>query len=679
MAKLDFYRQQTTPRGLGPGPVLRVPDVRSSWGETAALASRVATQLGDVINKQVEDSAAIDASARVMAAHRRWVEREQEMRTQAQEAGDLDGFTGRLTQEYEQFTAEELKQARTPASRQWMTERMGQLGLTLFERSMQWEAGAKVERDVGLATQALDDARAVVDADPTQFAAARETLQLPFARLPADKRAEAWREAESRLALSAGIRGADAAPRSVLQALDAKPGESGIDWVNALDADDRVRVRAAAEGRMRELEAEARARAAEAREELRIRLENQTAQIEAGIIPENPISRGEFAAAGLSEEFGGYQELLRQGSDYQALYALPEADIRALVEGRTPAGEEDFARRFQMNQRLRARAADVIEAREADPGRYLYQYSPTVAAAYNAIETARTPQESAAASRRYAQVATAEARRLGIRNPNILPQVYADSVVARFDQQEQGGESAALLIQGEREKWGPYWPQVMRQIGPKLPGAAAVIGTGMRPQPAARLAELSRLKDDEVAKLLPAGTPQSDVRNAVREELTEFAATVQGQPNDANTLGMLTDAAYRLAVSHVAAGRDVSEAATMAAAEVVNERYQFTEVRDSPIRVPVGVPTAEVRWGLRSIWYREIRALGYPRLDEARWQTLPNDGGVALVFQGAVVTRKDGTPVRYTWQELRNAAATQGEDARQIDRDLRDPARDRLP
>mgnify|MGYP006935477417 CR=1 FL=1 len=686
MAKLDFYRQQSTPQsGGGPGPVARA--VPNDVGANVLDAGiRIGGQAVQYVAQRQEDAAAIDASSRVMAAHRHWIEREQQIREEALVSGELDGVTERAAKEYEQFVTLEVARARTPASRQWMQERLGQLGLSLFERSTTWEAGAKVERDVGLADKALGDAQVVVDADPSQFGAALETLKLPFARLPADKREAAWNKARGDVAEYAARRGAEANPRAILQALDAEPGRASVDYVNALDADGRVRVRVAAEGRIRELEAEARARRAEARDTLSMRIQNQTAQIEAGLGVPNPITRGEFAAAGLSAgDYAGYQGLVQQGADYQALWRLPESDIRALVAGRDPAKEPGsaveagFAGRFRLNQQLRSRAADVLQAREADPGAYLYQYSPGVAAAYDAIGQATTPQAAAAAAQNYARVAASESNRLGIRNRAILPQAYADTIVSDFEQQEQGGEPAALRIIGERAKWGRYWPQVMRQIGPKLPGTAAVIGTGMRPQPAARLAEFGRLKDEDLAKLLPSGTAVRDVRDAVAGELEDFRATIAGQPGEPQTYGMLSDAAYRLAVAHMAEGRSATDAATLAASEVVNERYQFVEARGSQIRVPVGQPTPEVQAGLRAVWYRDVAALGYPRLDEARWQTLPDDSGVALVHQGNVVRRRDGTPVTYGWQTIRNRAATVGEDARQLDRDLRDPARGRLP
>ena len=686
MAKLEFYRQQSTPQSDGgPGPAARGISNAPIEGMLQS-GIRLGAQAGQFVGQRIEDEAAIDASSRVMAAHRHWIEREQQIRNEALVSGELDGVTERAANEYEQFVTAEVAKARTPASRQWMQERMGQLGLSLFARSTAWEASAKVERDVGLADRALSDAQVIVDADPTQFGAAIETLKLPFARLPPEKRDQAWRKALSDVAERAARRGAEASPRTVLQALDAEPGRASLDYVNALDADGRDRARVTAEGRIRELEAEARARRAEARDILGERIRNQTAQIEAGLGVPNPISRSEFAAAGLSAaDYAGYQGIVQQGADYQALWRLPESDIRALVAGRDPARdqgsavEEGFASRFRLNQQLRARAADVLQAREADPGAYLYQYSPGVAAAYDAIGQAQTPQQSAAAAQSYARVATTESRRLGIRNPAILPQAYADTIVADFEQQDQGGEPAALRIIGERAKWGRYWPQVMRQIGPKLPGTAAVIGTGMRPQPAARLAEFGRLKDEDLAKLLPSGTAVRDVRDAVSGELEDFRATIAGQPGEPQTYGMLSDAAYRLAVAHMAEGRSATDAATLAASEVVNERYQFVESRGSQLRVPVGQPTPEVQAGLRSIWYRDIASLGYPRLDEARWQTLPDDSGVALVHQGSVVRRRDGTPVTYGWQTIRNRAATVGEDARQLDRDLRDPARNRLP
>lgn len=690
MAKFDFYRQQSTPQSNGgPGPVARA--VPNDVGANVLDAGiRIGGQAVQYVAQRQEDAAAIDASSRVMAAHRHWIEREQQLRNEALESGDIDGLTERVTKEYEQYAAAEIGQAKTPAARQWMQERMGQLGLSMFERTTTFAAGAKIEQNVGLADRALSDAQVIVDADPTQFGAAIETLKLPFARLPPEKRDQAWRKALSDVAERAARRGAEASPRTVLQALDAEPGRASLDYVNALDADGRDRARVTAEGRIRELEAEARARRAEARDILQSRMENQYSQIEAGVGVPDPITRGEFAAAGYSAaEFAGYQAMVQQGADYRALWRLPESDIRALVAGRDPAKdpgsvvEAGFAARFRLNQRLRARADDVLAKREKDPGAYIVQYSPRAAQAYQGMITAQQAgdsHEANAAAREYYRIARSEAQRLGIRNRNLLPAVYTDAIAAEFAEPGENAPNMADRMAAERARWGDMWPQVSRQINAAVPPTASIIGSGVSRATAIRLSGSASLKPDEVDAQLPTGVSPESVKTEVRDAMGDFFATYAGQPNSAQMRATMTDAGYRLAASYIAEGASLNDAATRAARELASDRYNIMSAtrfgtRASKVRLPTSgpygpVPEGPVLQGLLYVMAREIRPMNIPRLADTQWLTLPDDSGVGLFYNGELQARDNGTPISYSWQRLREMNETLNERVRDVNREI---------
>jgi hypothetical protein len=374
MAKLEFYRQQTTPRVIAPdvGGLGRIQSGLAQTGEAIARGAVAAGQLIErrnlEIEKRKEDEAAIDASARAVAIKSKWMTRSQELEREAAERGEFEGFTDLARTAYDEIVSEELKQTKSESANAWLRQRADEYSLNVFDGASRWEAQRKVERDVNLVGQSLDQARQIVGSKPQDYAATRDDLALQYARLPPEKRAEAWAAARQRLAYDAGFGAMRQNPRQIDQALKAEPGKSGIPYIDELGADERLQLRAQTDSELRRLEAEAKARQAERREVLRERISDQSALLSAGYGVSSPISRTEFVAAGMGDQYADYQESLRIGTVASSMVGMDSKQITELLAKEKPAPTETgFAERNKRYQLLLNSAKTIVSERTADP------------------------------------------------------------------------------------------------------------------------------------------------------------------------------------------------------------------------------------------------------------------------------------------------------------------------
>jgi len=374
MAKLEFYRRQVVPRIATPsGRGLAAVGAQAT--ETAEAVARGVGAVGEMartrnleIEKRREDEAAIDASSRAIGLKARWAERSLELEREAAEKGELDGFTARARQEYNNLVSEELQQTKSENARNWLRQRTDEYGLNVLDSAMRWEARTKVERDVTLVGESLDKSRQIVAANPLDYASVRDDLALQYSRLPPEKRAQAWMAAQQRLAYDAGLGELRRNPQGIDTALKAEPGKSGILYIDDLGADERLQLRSQTDTELRRLEAEAKARAAEQRERLRERVADQSALLSAGYSVERPINRNEFAAAGMIDSYADYQESLRIGSVSAEMVGMDSRAIADLLAKEKPAATEaGFAGRSKRYDMLVKSAQTILSERSADP------------------------------------------------------------------------------------------------------------------------------------------------------------------------------------------------------------------------------------------------------------------------------------------------------------------------
>lgn len=680
MAKLTWYQQQTDPRVGVPGASMR--PVRVDTGIPELLGG--ITQAAGAVNKSREDEAAIGASALAIEARKQWIAEVQAREQAALDAGQFDDHIPKIEEDFRKFSDEHVAKAKTPAAQAWLRERMGSLGLDLFERGTAFTATAKVEHNINTARTSLESGRVVVDLDPSQYDAVRSDVMLQYLPLPEHKRAEVWQRDGQELAFAAGVGAVRKDPKAVLEALDADPERSGVTFIDHLDADGRLRLRQSAETEINQREAQARAVAAEQREKLGYLMQDQMAMALDGIAVNDPISPARAKAAGLdAERYRDYRETLSVAPKMAKLGGMPVSEMGAYLASLDPgeAGAEGYATRAKMRDVVAQQAGQIVKAREDSPGDYLVRTDVAVRDAYNALGTQRPPEDAKAAAANYAQAVRSRAKALGIQNPNILPKGYADQVVGTFYQQATSGPTQAPAIIGERMRWGDDWPTVFRQLAPSLPGTAYVIGKGMRDEPATRLMRATYdvatgkpLSIDDINKSLPGGVTPKDLRDSVNSGLADYLQSIAGQPGAEQEATTMSEAAYRLAATYMRENKGASAAGNQAAAEVIGERFVFVGVDDSvlrlPTRLPGGLGHSDVRRLLDMTHRKEAAAAAVDmNFADARWQTTPDSNGIALVYNGDAVPRADGSAIEFTWAQLANMKATRDETEREIDRD----------
>lgn len=678
MAKLEFYRQQTAPRVIAPdvGGLGRIQSGFAQAGEAIARGAVAAGQLVERRNLEIErrreDEAAIDASSKAIELTGRWLEEQQKLRQDAEAADNFDGFSETAQARYQELVNEYLPNLKSDKARAWFTERAGVQGLDIQRNSMEYQARSSVAKTVRIADESANSARRIVQVDPSRFSSVEEDLKLTASRIQDKDAASKWlTQQRALLSQDAAITAADRNPRQILDALAKPQGQTGFAYLDALDADSVDNVKAAAERRLAILEQERRVRQAEAREALRTKIDDQLAYMSVGITPDKPISQAEFAAAGMADRYNDYRETFKASSMIVSLSTMPRAEAAQQIAAMKPTAEAGAAGKLKRYEMVSESYARMVKAQEEDPASYLIERNPAVAEAYNAISAATTPDAQRAASERFAAIVDIEARRIGINNTAVVPKAVADDIVNRsYGRTERDGAVVgAGAILEERQKWGAYWPKVYKQVASALPADSAVIGAGMRQGPANRLIEISAIKDSDLNKLLPSRMSPKDLQDAVSDVTEEISASYVGQGGDLNTSLVLQNAIYRLAVDYARNGKGAGDAAALAYAEVVGERYAFAEIDDAVVRVPAAqsVSNSQLRTGLREFKNEAIKELGMGVVRGSYWQTMPDDNRVVLMRDGQPVERADGSLFQYSWQQIKNRAATKGEAIRRLD------------
>lgn len=344
----------------------------------------------------------------------------------------------------------------------------------------------------------------------------------------------------------------------------------------------------------------------------------------------------------------------------------PDAGISGPVAGAPEDSPEDYRREARqvtvLEQAIAARQRQI----DTDPAAYVQAASSVKDAA--ALMSAAVQGGDATAVRdataAYADAMRAEQRRIGVRPDQVrlLTERHREAIVGGFKLQPEGGQDSAQMVQALADQWGSNWPDVYRELAPKLPSSAVVIASmvGGSPVAASQLAEAAAAGRKVLTEALPTEEVRAITEN-VAAALADFHVTVSPMVGGEQTFSNFFQGTELLALKYRNMGLDTNAAVERATQETINGRYNFYDT----VRVPVQQDDSLIHSGMSYLQNHVEDAnpdvpIGGTPADYARalkragyFVTLPDESGVALYNElGAVVT-SNGEPLVWTWDDLR--------------------------
>lgn len=576
--------------------------------------------------------------------------------------GDND-LPQRLFSYIDDYTKNSAEGLKTAEGKDMLQRQGADLRSQWGRQAIQWQAQENARSKIaGLDTVAENYKRAVIQ-NPlkAQEYAARYKADVDAMQLAPEYKREAVTKTMEAIAFTAE------------QAIaDKNPGASfkqGARWsFDALDADKQLKLMDFARQRQKQY-------AAEARQAIAMQLGDIQAQLMDGVAPTSMPSEGQIRGA-----FGDKAQPIIQrlqaakqyGQDVKSFSLMSNDEITKVLTDRQPTQTAGYADASRLQDQRIAAARQVVNQREKSPAAFVLQHSTDVAQAYNQMagylaDPNATPEQQQQAAQVYATKSLAMQNEMGVANPQIIPQQYADDVVAGFYDQADGGEDAATRIQQQQQLWGPLFPQVMQQIGTKLPKEAQVIASGVPAELAQRLASTAKLKDEQIYQPLAKGQ-KSEISAALGTAMEPFARTIAGtQVGGASTYSTFYDAALRTAATYVLGGMDPTKAANKVADEMVGQKYEFHET----YRIPKALDTSSIRTGA-GVFVDNLKPadlVALPGLqgvtpeanqqqllqavqDSGEWVTNGDETGLELTVNGTKVLDASGQPITRTWPQL---------------------------
>jgi hypothetical protein len=682
MPQIPVYQQRTTSNvGVNLSPVSEqdaLAPVRGAQAFAHALGDvgQDALMVRRLDMQQAEEKGAVWANEQAMSNRSEWTTRFPQMVDGAPEDGT--DFAKNVLKEFDTSTSKLLESAPTPQARQRLQQNLAQQRLVLQEQSEQVQREQGVKFKLKGTERALDSAMISARARPDDFEqlATEHDSAVQAAGFTPKVSADV-REKSYRALASASVEGLiQRDPRKALKDLNSEtPGNAAV---RALNFDQRDHLRLQAEAEIRQREADAKRQQSELKQSLGDQVRDATAAYRMGLDFDKPPTRTDFVAALGSEdgnkEYTNFTKEQQLGADLKGLALMPPDEQQKLIDSRAPQGTEGAAEDAQRYHVLTQQAKFMNDLREKDPAAYVVQYNPAVRRSFVAA------QSSPEAAQQYALTSLAEQKRLGVTQPQVLPEDAASAISQQF--YAGNGEDTASLVASEQQKWGRYWPQVFGELAAKkLPPAALAIGRGMEPGAAARLASASTIKLTELKSGVD--IPPADVNQKINEHMSDFMNSLDGVIGAENTYAGMSDAAERLTYTYLRQGKSLKDASQQAYNEVLGEHYAFRTINNRTVRIPTEQDSDDVERGAKIALTQVDSSLKPPiptstsnsfqALDDLKrtiakrgyWVTSADgENGLALFLDGNPVLKSDGSVYTKSWAELRSIAGLTSEEAR---------------
>lgn len=652
------------PGGFTPAPTYRANGI----GEAIQNAGAKLEGAAAVLEQRADEDGRI--SAMKTLAEKRLAARTALM--DAENSGeDLTGIAAKIESQYTKELDDAERNAPNDYARRYLQLGRSDTLLDLRERATGIEAKYRVGKTIIDTENLLDFNASSLATNPDLFPKvfAESKALVASLRVPIEARAQL----EDKLSSLGAVAMAGMIEKDPYSA--ARELESG-QWDKYLDPSARVSLYNGAQAGIKSREAEERQRAAESRaaraEAVNTALagaDDALAYVAAGNVPTPDIitkfspeailaltgdpKKAKLAADAFTRG-EGMRELLNAGSPAERAKVIEEA-AKAADDPENYKFNQDTLRIYQSVN------ADLNDKLVKDPGG-VAQMSTRV---QDAIATGSGVNIVAASY--------AEQERQGIpdfqRKP--LSNAYAAQVAEQIASLPPDQQAGAL--QEMAQSYGSYWPDVLKQIGDKLPGPLAVAAVMPPGRGATRVAETAGLKVDE----LTAGLDKDASRNvdeaiSDNERFASLATVLGSQVGGAKTLGQYGEAIKRSALLLMREGKSEAEAVEQATAEITAD-IDFRSVGQSVVAIPTAANPDMVEAGLSSIASNfDVTDVDLPPsatgMNEAdvkaayassirrngQWVPDGSGKGVYLYVEGDPVTR-GGAPVLFTWDDLKAA------------------------
>jgi hypothetical protein len=465
MPRIEMFQQRTSPNvganlaKVDPG----IAEIAGRGGEALARAGREIAQdaltIRELDQRQEDEKGAVWANEQAMANRSEWTTKLPQMMDEAPEDGT--DFSKNVLSDFDESTSKILENAPNPRARTRLQQTLQQQRLVLQEQSQQFQREQGVKFKLKGTERALDSAMISARARPEDFeslatehdAAVQSAGFTP--KVSADVREKSYRALAG--AAVEGLIQRD--PHKTLAELNSEtPATASI---RALNFDQRDHLRMKAEQEIRERDADAKRQQSELKQSLSDKVRDATTSYRMGLDYDQPPTRMDFVAALGSEdgnkEYANFTKEQQLGADLKGLAMMPPEEQQQLIESRAPKGTEGAAEDAQRYHVLTQQAKFLNEQREKDPAAYVVQYSPAVQRAFAAAPS------SPEAAQQYALTSLAEQKRLGVTQPQVLPEGAASTIAQKF--YAGNGEDTAALVATEQQKWGPLLAAGIRRTG----------------------------------------------------------------------------------------------------------------------------------------------------------------------------------------------------------------------
>jgi hypothetical protein len=662
MPSLIEYQQRTSAQGpLGPGP-------QSDAG--AAAFTQLGAQIANDIERrearkerEAEEAALVSANEDLQSARSHWSTELQ--RRQAEAPAGAAGFTQSVLADFDADAKERVKRAKTQHSREQLKARLADVRLGLQEDAQRFETGSATADRVNRLEGSVESARTAVNFRPGDFDKIHTEVLTAIAGsgLTAEQRVKAAESASQALSVAAvdGMIRND--PRGTLKELNNEKTQNSA--IAGMGLDERERARSRAQSEINRLDQQARAARAEAQDTLRADTQDAFTARALGLPAALP-ERSRYVAAYGSEGGERYRKDQARWKIFdvagEAAYQTPAEAAKTLevLKPKTQDGAHEAQGNYEAAVQIYARQRKALEE---NPVAVLESRNPNIAALHEAAakDPAQIPM--------YFGALRAQQATLGIAEPKLLSDAKRTEIAAALVYNVDKPAQRTEVLRSLQAAYGDDYVDVMREVAPKLDGMGRVL-INMLP-PAAQRLDAAYAQKENLAKTVPEKT-RTEIDEAVRTELAEFASTLSDQPDFADRYAEHFEATRLFAQSLAAAGASPADAARNAASQVINDQYHFTDGLRIPATYDEDIITLSLNTQkatlAKSGKFIVSGVLPFSTPEAAQedmrnliarsgyWTTNENGTGVVLKIphrQGmGEVYRENGTRVEFTFEAL---------------------------